>query len=45
MSALWLDRAFDQQDPGLTELFNDPLLENLEGDPRYTAFLARLGLH
>ena len=44
MSFRWLDRAFEQQDPGLTELLNDPLLENLDGDPRYAAFVQRLGL-
>jgi serine/threonine-protein kinase len=40
----WLGRAFAERDGGLTEITADPLLRNLEGDPRYSAFLTKLGL-
>ena len=35
----WLDRAYAQRDVGLAELKGEPLFRNLEGDPRWTAFL------
>ena len=40
----WLDRAYAQRDGGLSELKGDPLLRNLENDPRFNAFLARMHL-
>jgi tetratricopeptide (TPR) repeat protein len=41
----WLDRAYDQHDPGLPEqLVGDPLLRSLEHDPRYAAFLKKMRL-
>lgn len=40
----WLERAYDQRDPGLTWIKGHPLLKNLEGDPRHTAFLKKMGL-
>ena len=40
----WLERARQQRDPGLGALRNDPLLENLRADPRWTAFLQTMGL-
>jgi tetratricopeptide (TPR) repeat protein len=40
----WLDRAYAQRDPGLAELKGDPLLKDLEKDPRYPAFLTKLKL-
>ena len=41
----WLDRAYEQHDQGLTYfLRGDPLLVRIEGDPRYKAFLERMGL-
>jgi eukaryotic-like serine/threonine-protein kinase len=40
----WLERAYAQRDPGLSEIKGDPLLKGLEGDPRYRALLAKLGL-
>ncbi len=40
----WLDRAYAQRDGGLSELIGDPLLKNLEGDPRYVAFLQKMKL-
>jgi serine/threonine-protein kinase len=40
----WLNRAFAQRDNGLYSLKGAPLLRNLEGDPRYKAFLRRMNL-
>jgi len=40
----WLDRAYAQRDGGLIETKVDPLLKNLERDPRYTAFLEQIHL-
>jgi tetratricopeptide (TPR) repeat protein len=40
----WLERAYAQRDGGLAEIKGDPLLRNLEGDPRYTAFLKKMHL-
>lgn len=40
----WLERAYAQRDPGLTEIKGDPLLRNLERDSRYAAFLGRMRL-
>jgi len=41
---VWLDRAHAQRDGGLIETKVDPLLKNLERDPRYTAFLNKIHL-
>jgi tetratricopeptide (TPR) repeat protein len=40
----WLDRAYAQRDGGLSEIKGDPLLKNLEKDPRWTAFLTKMRL-
>ncbi len=40
----WLERAYAQRDGGLTLIKGDPLLVNLVDDPRYAAFLEKLGL-
>ncbi len=40
----WLERAYNQRDGGLTEMKGDPLLKNLEPDPRYAAFLKKMRL-
>jgi len=40
----WLERSYEQRDPGLTFIKGDPLLKNLERDPRYTAFLKKMRL-
>jgi len=40
----WLKRACAQRDGGFSEMKGDPLLKNLEGDPRYSAFLRKLRL-
>ncbi len=40
----WLDRAYVQRDPGLSDTKGDPLLKSLEPDPRYPAFLKKMRL-
>jgi TolB-like protein/Tfp pilus assembly protein PilF len=40
----WLDRAHAQRDGGFSEMKGDPLLRNLEGDPRYQVWLRKLKL-
>ena len=40
----WLERAYAQRDPGLSEMKGDPLLKSLERDPRYAAFLKKMRL-
>lgn len=40
----WLERSLETHDSGLTDATIDPLLRDLHGDPRWAAFLARVGL-
>jgi hypothetical protein len=41
----WLDRAYAEHDGmGITSLKCDPSYKNLRGDPRFGAFLRRMGL-
>lgn len=40
----WLERAYTQNDPGLTETKDDRRLRSLHGDPRWGAFLKKMGL-
>jgi hypothetical protein len=40
----WLERARRQRDPGLASLRKDPLLTNIQDDPRWSAFLRTMGL-
>ena len=40
----WLERAYVHRDGGLTCIKGDPLLKNLQHDPRYHAFLKKMGL-
>ena len=40
----WLDRSFQNRDPGMMRLKVDPLLRKLRGDPRYAALLAKMNL-
>jgi tetratricopeptide (TPR) repeat protein len=40
----WLDRAYVQKDAGVAFIKGDPLLKNIEGDPRYKAFLKKMNL-
>jgi hypothetical protein len=40
----WLDRAYAQNDGGLMYLLGDPLFTLARQDPRWDAFLLRMGL-
>ena len=40
----WLERAYTTRDVGLSNMKGDPLLRNLEHDPRYTSFLRKMKL-
>jgi adenylate cyclase len=40
----WLDRAYEQRDGGLVFIKGDPILRDLERDPRYAAFLKKMRL-
>ena len=40
----WLERARRQHDSGLNGMRRDPLVANLHGDPRWDAFLHKMGL-
>ena len=40
----WLERAYKQRDGGLASMKGDPLLRNLESDPRWKAFLQKMKL-
>jgi TolB-like protein/Flp pilus assembly protein TadD len=40
----WLDRAYSQKDTGLFLIKSDPFFKNLNGDPRYKAFLRKMKL-
>jgi adenylate cyclase len=40
----WLERAFQQRDPGLGGLQIDPFLANLRGDSRWDVFLHKMGV-
>jgi serine/threonine-protein kinase len=40
----WLERAYAQNDGGLSFIKADPLLKSIQADPRFHAFLRKLGL-
>jgi tetratricopeptide (TPR) repeat protein len=40
----WLDRAYAQRDGGLAEMKPSTRLRSLHGDPRWGAFLRKMGL-
>jgi tetratricopeptide (TPR) repeat protein len=40
----WLERAYTARDEDLYFIKGDPLMKNLEGDPRYQAFLRKMSL-
>jgi hypothetical protein len=40
----WLERAYRQRDGGLSLIKGDPLLRNIEHDPRYRPFLQKMKL-
>jgi len=39
----WLDKAVRYNDPGLAQIINMPMFENIHGDPRWLPFLEKLG--
>jgi serine/threonine-protein kinase len=41
---VWLDRAYEFRDPGLTFIKGNPFLEKIRNDPRYFELLAKLNL-
>jgi TolB-like protein len=38
----WLERAYEQHDSGLLSIRDDPMLKNLEHDPRYRGFIRKM---
>jgi tetratricopeptide (TPR) repeat protein len=40
----WLQRAYEQGDPALFEMFGDPLFDSIADDPRFKAFLRKMKL-
>jgi tetratricopeptide (TPR) repeat protein len=40
----WLDKAYEEHDPGLYAIKGYPLLKRLHSDPRFTALLKKMGL-
>jgi TolB-like protein/DNA-binding winged helix-turn-helix (wHTH) protein/Flp pilus assembly protein TadD len=40
----WLDRAYRQRDPEISELRHDPLVGSLRHDPRFTALVTKMRL-
>jgi TolB-like protein/cytochrome c-type biogenesis protein CcmH/NrfG len=40
----WLERAYDQRDPGVTDVKCDRLLRSLHANARWDAFLRKMGL-
>ncbi|MDX6457727.1 MAG: hypothetical protein QOE55_1424, partial [Acidobacteriaceae bacterium] len=40
----WLERAYEQRDPGLPEIKSNPLFKNLLHDPRYSDLLRKMHL-
>ncbi len=41
----WLDRAYEQQDPGVMAINDNPFTRELRADPRFIAFRKKIGLH
>ena len=40
----WLDRAWNNRDPGIVQLLYDPLILRYKDDPRFAAFCRKVGL-
>ena len=40
----WLDVGYENRDTGLPFMLLEPLLRNLHDDPRWAAFLEKMGL-
>jgi len=39
----WLDKAVQYNDPGLAQIINMPMFENIHSDPRWLPFLESIG--
>jgi len=40
----WLERSYEQKDPGLIEITGEPLLDGIAADPRFKAFLRKMNI-
>jgi len=40
----WLDKAVEYHDPGLSDIVTNPRFANIQGDPRWEAFLTKIGM-
>jgi hypothetical protein len=40
----WLERAYSNRDGGLAEIKGNPFFRNIKNDPRYSAFMKKMGL-
>ncbi|MFI5253118.1 MAG: TPR end-of-group domain-containing protein [Bacteroidota bacterium] len=40
----WLEKAYTVRDGGVSQLKGDPMMKNIERDPRFAAFLAKVKL-
>jgi len=40
----WLERAYTNRDGGLAEIKGNPFFRNIKNDPRYLAFMKKMGL-
>ena len=38
----WLEKAYALRDPGLSEIYQNPLLDRLKSDPRFVSFLKKM---
>jgi hypothetical protein len=41
----WLERAYTEHDPGLTQLLGTPFILNYRDDPRFAALCQKLKVH
>jgi adenylate cyclase len=39
----WLEKAFEHNDPGLSEIVAENTFSNIHGDPRWLPFLESIG--
>lgn len=40
----WLEKSYEQKNTGLLEIVGEPLFRNLCGDPRFDAFMRKMGM-